>query len=32
MSDFAAAFCVGVGQVTIGHPFDKITENGLVYN
>ena len=22
MSDFAAAFCVGVGQVTIGHPFD----------
>ena len=22
MSDFIAAFCVGVGQVTIGHPFD----------
>ncbi len=22
MSDFIAAFCVGVGEVTIGHPFD----------
>ena len=22
MSDFIAAFCVGVGQVAIGHPFD----------
>ena len=22
MSDFIAAFCVGVGEVAIGHPFD----------